>query len=149
MTMQKTILSELKEEFGEDDSDWWMEGIPKQVRLEVTKRFEEDDGKRGEREKYFDFIHYRKIITENWDLLSELFAYGKKGVGKDKGTQWMEDLNQKRNCVAHSSSGISLSIEDLNQVQEYEEWLRRQLAGGSASNTNEESNDPDPLVVSK
>ncbi|TAL07390.1 MAG: hypothetical protein EPO07_00280 [Verrucomicrobia bacterium] len=65
----------------------------------------------------------------------EIFAYGKKGVGKEKGTQWMEDLNQKRTCVAHSSSGISLSIEDLNQVQEYEEWLRRQITGGSSSDS--------------
>jgi len=104
-----------------------MEGVPKQVRLEVTKRFEEDDGKRGGKENYFDLIHYRKIVTDNWELLSEIFAYGKKGVGKDKGTLWMEELNEKRRCVAHSSSGVSLSIEDLNQVQEYDDWLRRKL----------------------
>jgi len=143
MTLQKQIISDLKEEFGEEDSDWWMEGVPKQVRLEVTKRFEEDDGKRGGKEKYFDLIHYRKIVTDNWELFSEIFAYGKKGVGKDKGTQWMEELNQKRNCVAHSSSGVSLSIEDLNQVQDYEEWLRRQIAGGNASASADESIEPD------
>jgi len=143
MTLQKVILSELRQEFGEDESGWWMDGVPKQVRLEVTKRYEDDDGKRGGKEKYFDFIQYRKIVTDNWELLSEIFAYGKKGVGKDRGTQWMEDLNQKRNCVAHSSSGVSLSIEDLNQVQEYEDWLRRQIAGGNASASADESIEPE------
>ena len=118
-------------------------GVPKQVRLEVTKRFEEDDGKRGGRENYFDLIHYRKIVTDNWELLSEIFAYGKKGVGKDKGTLWMEELNEKRRCVAHSSSGVSLSIEDLNQVQEYDDWLRRQIAGGNASASADESIEPE------
>jgi DNA sulfur modification protein DndB len=138
MTLLKVIVSELKAEFGNDESGWWMDGVPKQVRIEVTKRYEDDDGKRGGKEKYFDFIHYRKIVTDNWDLLSDVFAYGKKGVGKDKGTQWMEDLNQKRNCVAHSSSGVSLSIEDLNQVQHYEEWLRQQISGGDAPSADGE-----------
>ena len=136
MTLQREVISELKAEYGEGETEWWMEGVPKQVRLEATKRFEEDDGKRGTRDKYFDFIHYRKIITDNWELFSDVFAYGKKGVGKEKGTVWMEELNQKRNCVAHSSSGITLSIEDLNQIQEYEEWLRCQIAaGGTAQDT--------------
>ena len=75
-----------------------MEGVPKQVRLEVTKRFEEDDGKRGGKENYFDLIHYRKIVTDNWELLSEIFAHGKKGVGKDKGTLWMEELNENEDA---------------------------------------------------
>jgi DNA sulfur modification protein DndB len=87
----------------------------------------------------------RKIVTDNWDLFSEIFAYGKKGVGKEKGTLWMEELNQKRNCVAHSSSGVSLSIEDLNQVQEYEEWLRRQIAGGNTAGSTEESTEQESL----
>lgn len=146
-TLQKAIISELKEEFGEDESGWWMDGIPKQVRLEAGKRFEEDDGKRGTKERYFDFIHYRKIVTDNWDMFAEVFAYGKKGVGKEKGTQWLEELNQKRNCVAHSSSGVSMSIEDLNQVQDYEEWLCRQLAGkGGAASGNELAEPENPSV---
>jgi DNA sulfur modification protein DndB len=32
MTLQKAIITELKQEFGEDESGWWMDGIPKQVR---------------------------------------------------------------------------------------------------------------------
>jgi DGQHR domain-containing protein len=145
-TLHEAVISELKQEFGEDEADWWIEGVPKSVRLETGKRFEEDDGKRGEKEKYFDFIHYRKIIIENWDLFSEVFAFGKKGVGKDKGTQWMEELNQKRNCVAHSSSGISLSLSDLNQIQEYEEWLRQQIAGrgGASTQSNSQGQDNSP-----
>jgi DNA sulfur modification protein DndB len=53
--LQKLILEELKREFGDDESEWWIEGVPKTVRVEVGKRYEDDDGK-----------HYRKIATENW-----------------------------------------------------------------------------------
>jgi len=31
----------------------------------------------------------------------------------------------------------------LNQVQDYEEWLRRQIAGGNASASADESIEPD------
>ena len=141
ITIQKVILKELKDEFGPEENGWWIDGIPKQVRLEAGRRFEDDDGKRGAKEKYFDFINYRKIVTDNWDLFGEVFGYGKKGVGKERGTSWMEELNQKRNCVAHSSSGVTLSIEDLSQIQEYEHWLNQQIEGRNDPTIEDEPSD--------
>ncbi len=125
-TMQKVILDEVRREFGAADSEWWLLGIPKNIRLKVTERFEQDDGKRGIKEHYFNLLDYKKIIIENWTLFESLFAYGNTG-NKDKRTAWIDELNDKRNAVAHASSGSYLSIEELGRLQDYEEWLTGKL----------------------
>ena len=52
--LQTTILEELKGKIGPDEAQWWIEGIPKQIRTKVTQRNEDDDFKRGGKEFYFD-----------------------------------------------------------------------------------------------
>ena len=44
----------------------------------VDDRINETDGKSGDREQNFDFIHYREIIRFNWNLFKDAFAYGDK-----------------------------------------------------------------------
>lgn len=128
-TLQKVVLDELRQNFGSGDSEWWIQGVPKTVRVEVANRLEEDNGKRGGRENYFDLIHYRKIITDNWELFQDWLAYGKKGVGKDKGTAWIGEVNERRKLVAHASAAVTLSIEDLAEIQQYDTWLAGQISG--------------------
>ncbi|MEW6034302.1 MAG: DGQHR domain-containing protein [Chloroflexota bacterium] len=128
-TLQGTVLNELKEEFGSNESEWWILGVPKQVRLDVTERFEKDDGKRGSKEYYFDLIDYKKIAVQNWELFEPLLAYGKKG-NKEARLSWMVFVNEKRNIVAHSSSAMSLSFDDLSKLEGYETWLSGQIGGG-------------------
>src|SRR5207244_9837394 len=52
VALQRVVLEELKREFGDDESGWWIEGVPKPVRVEVTQRLEEDDAQRGGKENY-------------------------------------------------------------------------------------------------
>lgn len=130
-TLQKVMLEELKKEFGSDDSQWWILGVPKKVRLKVTKLFEEEDGKRGGKEFYFDLIDYRDIAVNNWDVFEKLLAYGKTG-NKDKRTLWLNFVNDKRKIVAHASSAMTLTIEDLAQLEEYDLWLSQQINGGES-----------------
>jgi DGQHR domain-containing protein len=134
--LQGIILEELRREFGAGEAQWWTLGVPKPVRLKVIERFEEDDGKRGGKEHYFEFIDYRKIALENWALFEPILAYGKAG-SKDKRTLWMVFVNDKRNIVSHVSSGVTLSIEDLNQLEQYDAWLSRRNAGGESADDNE------------
>lgn len=134
-TLQKVVLEELKREYGKEETEWWIEGVPKSVRLEVTKRYEEEDGKRGGKEHYFDLIHYRKIAIDNWDLFQSILGIGKSG--KERGTSWMNELNEKRKIVSHASSGISLSLEDLTQLEDIEATLESRLAGREESVNSE------------
>jgi DNA sulfur modification protein DndB len=128
LMMQKTIIEELKDNFEEGERQWWFSGVPKSIRMKVTARYEEDDGHRGAEECYFDLIEYRTIITENWDIFEELFAYGDQG-NKDKRTAWIVEVNNIRKVVMHASSGVNIESEQLRQLEEYEEWLKRKIEG--------------------
>jgi DNA sulfur modification protein DndB len=134
--LQKMVVEELRREFGDDESEWWTLGVPKTVRQKVAQRFEDEDGKRGGKEYYFDLIDYRSIALSNWEMFEPLLAYGKSG-NKEKRTGWMAFLNEKRKIVAHASSAVTLSFEDLNQLQEYDRWLLQQIAGGQDSEKSE------------
>ena len=134
--LQRVILEELRRECGEDESGWWMLGIPKTVRLRVSERFEEDGGKRGGKEHYFDLIDYSKIALQNWQIFEPILAYGKAGLSKERRLSWMNFINEKRNIVAHPSAAVTLTLEELAQLEDYQAWLDTQIStplSGSAS----------------
>lgn len=129
--IQEYVLSELKAECGEDESGWWVTGVPKPVRLKVTARYEEEDGKRGGKEYYFDLLDYDRIAQHNWELFEPVLAYGKVG-NKEKRLSWLGWINERRKVVSHSSSAVSLPIEDVSQLETYENWLDSQLSHSTA-----------------
>jgi DNA sulfur modification protein DndB len=123
--LQKVIVDELKREMPEGE-DWWTLGVPKPVRLKVTAKYEEDDHQRGGYEYYFDLVDYPKIALHQWSLFQTLLGYG--SGGKDKQLSWMNYVNLKRNIVSHASSGKTLSVDELNQLEQYERWLHGKVA---------------------
>jgi len=70
-TLQRTVVEELKREIGTEESQWWIDGVPKQIRKKVTERLEDDDGSRGGKEYYFDLLDYRNIIQQHWSFFPE------------------------------------------------------------------------------
>jgi DNA sulfur modification protein DndB len=62
-------------------------------------------------------------------LFRDLLSFGKRGAGKEKATAWLNELNEKRKIVSHASSAVSLTIEDLAQLQEYENSLVAKISG--------------------
>jgi len=138
--LQRLVVEELKREFGDDDTGWWIVGVPKSVRIAVANREQADDSKRGTKTAYFDLIDYRAIATAHWSLFEPLLAYGTGN--KDKRTKWIVDVNEKRNIVAHPSSGVLLSIDQLTELQNYERALMDKIAGVSASDPSEQQ-EPD------
>ena len=119
--LQKVVLEELRRECGEDEAGWWMVGVPKPVRLKVSQKFEDDAGTRGGKEYYFDLIDYSKIALQNWSLFEPILAYG--SGSKEKRLAWLDFVNQKRNIVSHASAAVTLTLEDLEQLQNHEKFL--------------------------
>lgn len=136
--LQKFVMETLTSEFEGDN--WWLLGIPKTVRGSASERFEQDDGKRGGREYYFDLIDYRKIAVEHWSIFEKFLGYG-KASGKEKKTQWFVSVNDCRKVVAHASSGKTLMVEELEMLVGLEEWLSQSIASGRP---NETDDSPDP-----
>jgi len=124
-TLQRAILQELRQEY--EGEDWWYRGVPQTVRVKVSQRREEDQGKRGGNEAYFDLIDYRAISQSNWNLFSKLLGLGQGG--KEKQTEWIHSVNEVRKRVMHPSSGAVVSFEELQELQGHEQWLRKQLSG--------------------
>jgi DNA sulfur modification protein DndB len=125
--LQSSVLSELKNEFGSDEPDWWFNGVPKSVRKKVDDRINDEGGKKGGREQNFDLIDYREVILANWPLFETTFAHGKGS--KESRTKWIAEVNELRKPVVHASRGKSLPIteEQLAVLQETHRWLTTQL----------------------
>lgn len=123
-TLQKLVVEELARECGAED--WWTVGIPKKIRKKAADAFEEDDHRRGARERYFDLIDYREIVQAQWKIFEPLLSIG--SGSKDKRTSWLAFVNEQRRLVAHASSGTSVTMENLMQLEEYERELMRRLA---------------------
>jgi hypothetical protein len=136
------VLEELRRECGEDESDWWMVGVPKLVRLKVSLKFEEDGGLRGGKEYYFDLIDYSKIALQNWQLFESILAYGKTG-SKEKRLSWLNFVNEKRKIVSHSSSAVTLTLDVLGQLEEHERWLDGQISSPMAELSPVSADQPD------
>lgn len=128
-TLKSAVLDVLKVEFRGDSNLWWYEGIPEKVRLKVTQRIEADKGALGDREDNFDLLDYRAIIMANWTLFKDML--GRDSAGRDKGTNWLERLNDLRRIVMHPSREALIDWGSLAQLEEYRDWLDRQLEDGS------------------
>ena len=120
--LKKTVLEELKAEFGSSEFEWWMQGVPIVIRKRINERFEEDRGERGGKENYFDLLDYFKIAVDQWRLFEPLLSLEKSGK-KEQRLGWIEKVNKFRNAIAHPSSGVMLSVEDLGTLESYERIL--------------------------
>jgi len=127
--IQRTVLEELKREYGESEQDWWFGGVPKQVRKKVDDRINEEGGKGGGREANFDLIDYREIALANWPMFEAIVADGKGN--KDARTRWMTEVNDLRKKAMHASKGLHLPItsEQLVWLESRADWLRQRVSG--------------------
>jgi DNA sulfur modification protein DndB len=126
-SLQKHVLQILKSEHDSEPESWWWDGVPKAVRKKVDDRMNESNGKTGGREQNFDLIHYREIVTANWDLFKDIFGFAAAGGGKDKQTNWIVEVGEMRNIVMHPSRQQFLSAEDVDTLQKYVEWLKGRI----------------------
>ncbi len=126
LTIQRVVLGKLKSELGTDEMEWWMKGVPENIRTKASDRFEKDSGRRGHREYYFDLIDYRDIALQNWLIFESVLADGKGS--KKKRTSWIVKLNGVRRIVSHPSSATRVSVEDLEQVKAYQTRLKERVA---------------------
>jgi DNA sulfur modification protein DndB len=126
LALKNLVTDKLRQSFSTDSNSWWQEGVPKTVRLDVTKRQESDDNRRGAKEAYFDLIDYRNIALSNWLIFNTVLGFGKKNESKDKQTKWIVEVNEWRNQVAHASSGVNLHIDSLARLELYAKWLQNQ-----------------------
>jgi len=126
-TLFEYVITELKRAFSGSSNPkaWWFEGIPEKVRLECQERCELERGVR-EPQQYICLINYRDIAKYNWPLLEPLFSLGEK-AGKEKGTEWLCDLNTVRN-ITHHREKWPATKEQVKKVKEIVAKFRKRFA---------------------
>jgi DGQHR domain-containing protein len=142
--LQRVVVRALKEQFGTDGEKWWYEGVPPSVRRPATAHQDEDKNQRGARERYLDFVDYRDIVTNNWQLLGPVLGYGKVR-SKDRATEWIVRINETRKVAMHASSATWVSFEQLNELNEYLAWLQTQATEGIGDTNDSLGDESEPL----
>lgn len=122
----KVVIETIKEEYGEDADLWWYDGVPEAVRRKAAVRIEEDQGKRGSaKESYLDLLDFKDIASKNWELFKGLLS---RGSGKkDQQLHWIDQLNDIRKIVMHSSKNVPVTLSQLAQLEDTEEWMNAKL----------------------
>ncbi|MBI2683805.1 MAG: hypothetical protein HYX33_00180 [Actinobacteria bacterium] len=124
-TLKTHVIETLRAEFDAEEKPdaWWYEGVKTPIR-KVARERQEDAGGDREVEDCLDLIHFRSIAADNWAMFKETLAYGSQG--KDTGTKWIIAVNDVRKVVMHPSSDVEVSATTLDQLREYERWLKEQ-----------------------
>lgn len=109
--IQKTIKSMLERAH---DGDPWKQ-LPSDIRAAAAALRESKDGT-DDQWNYLQLIDYRKIVQNHWQLFQGMFG---RMPGKDKGTQWMVELNSIRSDAFHAAGNrLGLTqIESLRSIR--------------------------------
>jgi len=123
MILYDNVFRRLKKHFGQNESEWWVKGVPQSVRENCAK-LRENDPERKNLEQYITLIDYFTIAYHNWSFFEEYMAFTKDG-GKDKKLAWLKDLNKIRNKTHHVEKW-PLSKEEVDLVRKIaEEVVKR------------------------
>ena len=114
------IIDELRSEFGPEEQQWWMEGIPNNTQQTVWKKYDEDKGKQGNKEYYFELIDYKSIIRHNWSLFQDSLGYGSSSNHIENRIAWITKINDIQDLIAHEKP---ITLEQLAELETYGEWL--------------------------
>jgi hypothetical protein len=106
----------LVERYGDGESGWWRQGVPRPIRTQLVTRREEDPEPRTEAYFYTDLIHLWEIIDKNWPVMVDRLpklARDKRRLKAD-----VVQLNRIRNQVMHPVRGEELGEEHFEFVRD-------------------------------
>lgn len=140
--LSQYVLDTVKAEFGVDEAGWWYTSIPQSVRRKIDDRRDEEQGKLS-RESYFDLMDFRDVILANWQLFGSTLGYEKSG-NKEKRTSWLVKINQLRNIVMHPSKNVLITLEQLDLLANYDQWLQQSLVDESLDDPDSDTEQRNP-----
>jgi hypothetical protein len=65
-------------------------------------------------------------------LFQDLLGRGTRG-NKEQKTEWLEKFNDIRNIVAHPTKAVTVSLQQLNSLEECLDFLKKADAGNLAA----------------
>jgi DNA sulfur modification protein DndB len=123
------VLTTLKATYGEERDAWWLSGVPKGIRIEADKNYNNDNGAH-ERWRYLYLIDYVGIVLHegNWDLFKDRYNFYGKGA-KASLVRWIVKINKARQVTHHAEKG-PLSRDQVEFVRRVHELVRKHIRDG-------------------
>jgi hypothetical protein len=99
------VLETLKAKYGEARDAWWLQGVPKTVRNECDRNYNENNGEH-ERWRYIFLVNYADIVlhADNWDSFKDYYNFYGKGA-KATLVRWIGKVNKARTVTHHAEKG--------------------------------------------
>jgi hypothetical protein len=99
--LHEFIKEKLIESFGDGENNWWLNGVPANIRVRCQST-REQDMERFEAYTYCYLIELKEVILKNWSIFRPYFEDKQKEmVKKEKQVAWLDRLNSIRNLVMH------------------------------------------------
>jgi hypothetical protein len=104
--------------YGDDDGQWWREGIPESIRANCAATRERDPEPAEEAFCYTHFIDIVEILDKRWKILS---PYLPKSLTADKQALLadLKRINAIRNSVMHPVRGVAIDEDDFEFVHNF------------------------------
>lgn len=121
------VIATLKRKYGEAKDAWWVEGVPKSVRNECDRQFNENGNTRYERWQYLFLVNYAEIVLygSNWDEFKEHYNFYGKGK-RETLIRWIARLNKARTVTHHAEKG-PLSKDEVTYVTRVYELVKEHI----------------------
>jgi DNA sulfur modification protein DndB len=120
------VISKIKNKYGLDKEIWWISGVPKSVRNDADKMYNESQGDR-ERWRYLHLSSYPDILQyqDNWEMFKDFYNFHGK-VKKSEQLRWMGRLVKARNIASHPPKG-SLTKDEVEFVRKVHQLVKTHI----------------------
>ncbi len=116
------IKGKLQEEFEEDESQWWIRGVPKKIQIKCSEA-KIENGSVEPDWNFLNTIHYYDIIGKHWKLLGDsLTKPGDENLKKADRIAWLQKFNSIRQKYSHPQRE-HITEEEHAFLSETKVWL--------------------------
>jgi Flp pilus assembly protein TadD len=124
------LRQRLQKEFGKKEEDWWVKGVPLDIRKKCAQRREEASWRQHSIYNYTDLIDLKDILDRHWRLFEADFQRVKSEVkSKREFLANLVRLNEIRKTVMHPVRG-DLTEGDLDFVRRMRQVVKNFAAPG-------------------
>ncbi len=117
VVLHALVRERLERELGADETGWWRQGIPPNIRAKCATRREEDDEPCRSPYAYTTLIDLSTVISKNWSVFEKELPKKYRG-NRNVLESDMARLNRIRNAVMHPVKDRAWSEEDFEFVRE-------------------------------
>jgi hypothetical protein len=129
VSIHNLVRTILEREFGSEESGWWRQGVPSNIRAKCATRREEDEEPCECAYAYTTLIDLSALILKNWQAFSGVlpkeYAANRGQIERD-----LIRLNRIRNSIMHPVKERKWSEDDFEFVRSICELFQRSHGDG-------------------